>query len=247
MFNPLLRSTPLFYVSGLHRRQKQSLKILHSFTESVIKKRRDEIKLNENFTKKQKVDEFGIKRKMAFLDILLQSEIDGRLLTDKDIREEVDTFMFEGHDTTASAIVFTLYNIAKFPVVQSKIYEECELFLGDKNEPRSSQQMNELSYLEQVIKETLRLYPSVPFFSRKIKEEVDCGEYLIPENVTLAIAPYSMARNPNTYPNPLEFDPSRFSLENDFEKRNPFSFIPFSAGPRNCKLINNSYVKSLKV
>jgi cytochrome P450 family 4 len=223
----------IYRLTNLYRREQKALKVLHKFTNSVISKRREEIE--KGCEKIEEKDEFGIKRKMAFLDVLLQSKVDGKALTNDDIREEVDTFMFEGHDTTASGVVFCLYNIAKYQEIQQKVYEECEHILGDKNNERSTQKMNELSYLELVIKESQRLYPSVPFFSRKLNSEVEVEGILFPENVTLGFSPYNMGRDPDLFANPLKFDPLRFSIENEYEKRNPYGHIPFSAGSRNCE------------
>lgn len=85
----------MFRFSSLYNEQKSALKTLHDFTDKVIGERRRRI-LTEDKDDKDDFDEsIGQKRKMAFLDILLQSTIDGRPLTDLDVREEVDTFMFE--------------------------------------------------------------------------------------------------------------------------------------------------------
>lgn len=90
---------PFFYqFSTLAKREKAALKILHGFTESVIRKRRQELlnlKINNNEENIKENEEIGIKKKQAFLDILLQSTIDGQPLSDLDVCEEVDTFMFE--------------------------------------------------------------------------------------------------------------------------------------------------------
>lgn len=159
------------------RREKKTLKILHDFTDNVIKMRRRELESN-NASQESENDDSGIgsKRKLALLDMLLHSTIDGKPLSDLDIREEVDTFVFEGHDTTTSGISFCLYNLAKYPHVQQKCMEEIRNVIGDDVEKLVTlQDLNELKYLELVIKESLRLFPSVPFFGRKLKEDFEVG------------------------------------------------------------------------
>lgn len=207
------------------------LKVLHGFTDGVIQGRRNEL-LNQEKTESL-TESSGIKRKMALLDLLLQATIDGKPLTNSDIREEVDTFMFEGHDTTTSGISFCLYNIAKHPDVQRNVFEEIQEEVGS-DKSLTLQVLNKLHYLELVIKESLRLYPSVPYFARKMAEEVTVGGYTIPKHANVTISPYLMGRNPNTFPDPLVFNPNRFNVETTSEKVNPFAYIPFSAGPRNC-------------
>lgn len=90
--------------------------------------------------------------------------------------------------------------------------------------------MNKLSYLELVIKESLRLYPSVPFIARKITEEVTAGGYTLPKGCNVTIAPYLMGRDPKIFPDPLKFIPERFDAETTADKINPYAYIPFSAG-----------------
>lgn len=121
-----------------------------------------------------------MKQKMALLDVLLNAtDSNGKPLSDGDIREEVDTFMFEGHDTTTAAIGFALYEISKHPDVQRKIYEEVESVLGPKKGSvgMSYAEMGELKYLELVIKESLRMYPPVPIFGRRTEEEFEISEW----------------------------------------------------------------------
>lgn len=177
----LLRYDFFFRLSANRRKQLKTLAFLHGYTDSVISARRKEL------TKKlmsvtgdalqANDDDVGSKKRMAFLDLLLQSTIDGRPLTDLELREEVDTFMFEGHDTTTSAISFLFHSLAHNPHVQQKVFDEVRRIIGDdRTKPITMAKLNEMHYLELVIKETLRLYPSVPMFGRKMMENTEISK-----------------------------------------------------------------------
>lgn len=90
-----------------------------------------------------------------------------------------------------------------------------------------------MRYLEQCIKETMRLYPSVPFIARTLGEDVKVGKYILPEGCDVLIAPYATHRLSNHFPNPEMFIPDRFELD-QVEQRHPYAYLPFSAGMRNC-------------
>jgi len=170
-------------------------------------------------------DDVGAKRRLAFLDMLLLTQMEGGAeLSDTDIREEVDTFMFEGHDTTSSAIAFALSLLSKNADVQQRAFEEASELEGREKES--------MPYLEAVIKETLRIYPSVPFFSRKVLEDLQVGKLTVPKGASISCLIYMLHRDPNNFPDPERFDPDRF-LFNE-KQMHPFAFAAFSAGPRNC-------------
>lgn len=161
------------------RRHDKLVNEIHEFTREVIQSRR-QAKLEQAINDEGFEDDVGIKKRRALLDILLESTIDGRSLSNTDIQEEVDNFMFAGHDTTTSAIEFLLYNLAKHPLVQQKVYDEVVEVLGpDSSEPITLSKLNDLNYLDLVIKESLRLYPSVPMIGRYINDDIEVSEYLV--------------------------------------------------------------------
>lgn len=225
MFNILYRFDLTYMLTPLARAEKKALNVLHQFTEKIIVQRREEL-IREGSSQESSNDDadVGAKRKMAFLDILLQSTVDERPLSNLDIREEVDTFMFEGHDTTSSAIAFALSLLSKNPDVQQRAFEEASELEGREKES--------MPYLEAVIKETLRIYPSVPFFSRKVLEDLEVGKLTVPKGASISCLIYMLHRDPKNFPDPERFDPDRF-LVNE-KQMHPFAFAAFSAGPRNC-------------
>ncbi|XP_062555241.1 cytochrome P450 4d2-like isoform X2 [Armigeres subalbatus] len=129
-FKAVARFDFSFYFTPYRKMQNEALKVLHGYTDNVIRTRRQALENSSKTTNEDKNDS-GIRKKVAFLDMLLQATVDGESLSDQDIREEVDTFMFEGHDTTTSAISFLLKVLATYPNVQQKVYEEVRTVIGN--------------------------------------------------------------------------------------------------------------------
>jgi cytochrome P450 family 4 len=239
----------IFRCTKYYQNHQKCLKILHEASNKVIRERKAELQqqnlkeslrnhmegeknLNEEDLKHSYVD--GKKKRLAFLDLLIAASQDGKLLSDEDIREEVDTFMFEGHDTTSAGISWCLFLLGSHPEYQTKCVQEILDVLGpDTTKQATMQELSELKYLECCIKESLRLYPSVPIFARRINEDVNVGKYKVPAGATAMIVTYMLHRNPDIYEHPEKFDPDRFLPENSYN-RHPYAYIPFSAGPRNC-------------
>nr|UZE89854.1 cytochrome P450 CYP4C163 [Chrysoperla zastrowi sillemi] len=214
------------------KRYYQCLAILHGFTNSVIKGRRESRKSNVAETV-SKDDDIGSKKRMAFLDVLLEAQEKDPTLSDTDIREEVDTFMFEGHDTTTAAICWSLFMLGLHPEVQEKAYQEIKQIFQGSNRSLTKQDLLEMKYLEMVIKEALRLFPSVPIIGRVLKEDQEIDGKLVPKETVIFVNIHKSQRDPAHFNNPNEFNPDNFLLENS-SKRHPYAYMPFSAGPRNC-------------
>ncbi|XP_039304259.1 cytochrome P450 4C1 isoform X4 [Solenopsis invicta] len=238
---PWLLNDWIFSFLPAGREHAKLLKTLHSFTEKIIAERKDYHKqtngqylknLNTNVYEDD-AETIGIrKRRLALLDILIQASQDGTL-SDSDIREEVDTFMFEGHDTTAMGIFYILSLLAEHKDIQDCVRKEVNAIMRESEGKLTMKSLQDMQYLERCIKEGLRLYPSVYFIMRVTSEETQLKSYLIPAGTTMHLHIYGVHRDPNFWPNPEKFDPDRFLPEN-IRNRHPYSYIPFSAGPRNC-------------
>ncbi|KAM3939830.1 cytochrome P450 4V2-like [Leptodactylus fuscus] len=214
----------------------RNLDILHSFTDSVIQERARELKTHhsegQNLTSEG--DPMKRKKRSAFLDMLLKATDDmGNALSYQDIREEVDTFMFEGHDTTAAALNWSLYLLGSHPEAQLQVHKELDEVFGSSDRPVTMEDIKNLRYLDAVIKEALRIFPSVPFYARTICEDCTIRGFKVPKGVNVLIVPYALHRDPEYFPEPEEFRPERFFPEAT-NRRNPYAYLPFSAGLRNC-------------
>ncbi|XP_006754862.1 PREDICTED: phylloquinone omega-hydroxylase CYP4F2-like, partial [Myotis davidii] len=158
---------------------------------------------------------------LDFIDVLLLTkDEDGKALSDEDIRDEADTFMFEGHDTTASGLSWVLYNLARHPEYQERCRQEVQQLLGDR-EPQEMECPSSTN--------TATLSP----ICTTVPSPILPGPLLHPGGVTCLISIFGTHHNPAVWPDPEVYNPFRFDPESS-KDRSPLAFIPFSAGPRNC-------------
>ncbi|KAG9468048.1 hypothetical protein GDO78_013846 [Eleutherodactylus coqui] len=178
-------------------RFRRALKVAHQHTDKVITQRKKLLK-NE-----KELDKISRKRHLDFLDILLcAKDENGHGLSDKDLRAEVDTFMFEGHDTTASGISWILYALAKYPEHQERCREEIKEVLGDRDTVEW-EDLGKIPYTTMCIKESLRLYPPVPGVARKLSKPITfCDGRSLPEGVTVILSIYCINRSPIIWKDP---------------------------------------------
>ncbi|KAH8241511.1 hypothetical protein KR026_009256 [Drosophila bipectinata] len=225
--NPLLYNKVYFYLFGDYRKQVDNLKTAHDFSSQIIEKRRRLFKRKDLNPK----DDIGNPQRYAMLDTLLAAEAEGHI-DHQGIRDEVNTFMFAAYDTTSTGIIFALIMLALHEDIQERCFEEVQNLPKDLD-GTTMLQFNELSFLECVIKETLRLFPSAPVIGRKVMEECVVNGLIMPRNTQINLHLYDIMRDPRHFPDPLLFQPDRFLKENS-ANRHRFAFVPFSAGKRSC-------------
>ncbi|KAJ8915092.1 hypothetical protein NQ315_014347 [Exocentrus adspersus] len=224
---PWYRSKFIYKHSLLAQEEKNVVKVLHEFSTKVIADRKAMSSANRETS-------YSDKKRLAMLDLLLKAKDDGMDIDDEGIREEVDTFMFEGHDTTSMAICHVLMVLANEEKIQEEILQEIKEILTDSNKFPTYNDLMDMKFTERCIKECLRLYPSVPLIARTAGEDIKTHSgYTIPEGCDINIYIYDLHRSPQYWEDPDNFDPDRFLPEN-IAKRHPFAFLPFSAGSRNC-------------
>ncbi|XP_069680175.1 cytochrome P450 4C1-like isoform X1 [Periplaneta americana] len=230
---PHLLSDFILSLTKWGKLQDKCLKVIHGFTIKVIKDRKEQ---REKTTQKQVTEDeilFGYKRRVALLDMLLEASENGVEITDEEIQQEVDTFMFAGHDTVSAAVSSSLYMLGLHPEIQDKVYEELKEIFQDSDRSPNMKDLQDMKYLQMVIKEALRILPSVPSIGRQTSRDMQLGPYTIPAGITVIVPAYILHLDPDIFPNPRKFNPDNF-LPDRVVNRHPYAYIPFSAGPRNC-------------
>ena len=170
------------------------------------------------------------------LSILLSArDDDGQAMTDKQVRDEAMTLFLAGHETTANALAWALYLLAKNPVARARAEHETAGLAG---RPVGYADLPALPYTLAILKETMRLYPPVYMMGRRcVREVILTGEggarYLVKKDSNVLVNVLGIHRRPELYPDPDRFEPERFL--NDAERSLPrCAYVPFGDGPRVC-------------
>ena len=155
----------------------------------------------------------------------------GRSMTDDEIVANLLTFITAGHETTAVALTWTLWLLAKDQATQQRVLEEVTAVVGDQ--AVDATHVEGVSFCRQVIQEAMRLFPPAPGIARIAKQAVQIGGMQIPARTRVHIPVFALHRNVGLWDNPDSFDPDRFAPD-QVKARPRYAFLPFGGGPRVC-------------
>ena len=163
---------------------------------------------------------------------LLQAQgEDGSALSSQELEDEVMTLLLAGHETTATTLTWTLLLLAQHPVVWDKLAEEVQSVLSDR--PPTYADLPRLRYTEQVLKESMRLYPPAWALGREVIQNCQVGDYVLKRGALVYVSQWAMHRDPRFFDAPEQFCPERW--QDNLEQRLPRGvYFPFGAGPRVC-------------
>jgi cytochrome P450 len=164
--------------------------------------------------------------------LLHATDEDGARLSDAQVRDQALTLLFAGHDTTTSTVAFLFYELARSREWRARVAEETDRVVGD-GRPSGEQLFSELPLLDQVVDETLRLYPPAWVGPRRSAVDFEFGGHRIPAGVPVNYSSWASHRLPEVFPDPRAFRPERFAPE---ERANlpKGAYVPFGGGPRIC-------------
>lgn len=224
----------IYALSSVGRKEKQPIRIGNGLIEDgyVVKKR--ELQCQRNSIASHRSDsENGEKRPRNVMEQCIRLEEDG-IFTHENVMDQLRLVMFAGTDTLSITVFGTLLMLALNPKHQELVVDELRSIFESADCDVTHSHIINMKYTERVIKETQRLLTPVPFIGRRTTANVKLEKGTIPKNTIVFINIMNMHRSPKIWgENVMEFDPDRFLPEN-VAKRPPFSFIPFSSGPRNC-------------
>ncbi|KAG5888996.1 hypothetical protein JTB14_033926 [Gonioctena quinquepunctata] len=153
--------------------------------------------------------------------------------TDEEMMHHLITLYTASEDTITSIVSFTLVLLGMYPNIQNNVINEIHNIMDNGKLELQESQLNKFDYLDMVIKDVLRLFPIAAFIVRKAEEDFEIEKWVIPRGCSVMVSIYNIHRNGEYWEKPNEFYPEHF-LPEAVEKRHPYAFMPFSAGPRGC-------------
>jgi cytochrome P450 len=156
---------------------------------------------------------------------------DGSGMTDRQLRDEVLTFLLAGHETTAVSLSWTWYLLSQHPGIEQKLREELSQVLGGRTP--QLEDLPRLVYTDKVVKESMRLYPPAWSLARTVAKEIELASYKLPVGSNVVMSPWILHRDPRFFEHPERFNPDRWTA--DAAQHLPkFAYFPFGGGPRLC-------------
>lgn len=257
LLNPFMWPDAIYWrLTPQGRRAAASLRTLHKHTDRMIARRREILAARQLRQANAETPRSGhpvdhsvdgtaetselprapVADCSTFLDVLLTArDADDSPLDDASIREEVDTFIFEGHDTTSAGMTWATYLIGCHSAVQERVHAELDAVLGDKDVPDIAD-LSRLQYLTACINEALRCLPPVPFLGRLVDKDISVAGYRVPVGAQVLVPPSVVHHLHTTWAEHWKFQPERFydGADRPGKRHGTYSFVPFSAGPRGC-------------
>ncbi|XP_075543489.1 cytochrome P450 4V2-like isoform X2 [Dermacentor variabilis] len=170
----------------------------------------------------------------VIVDRFLKAHLQDSRYSIDEVKKDIDSLLFAGTDTTTSAVGWAFYMLGLHPKVLAKVHQELDdIFGSDTERDITGEDLKRMKYLDICFKESLRLFPAAPLIGRVLDEDLVVDGYKIPKGVTCFVNIYSLHRNPECFKDPDLYIPERF-LTSEVGNRHPFSYIPFSGGPKNC-------------
>ncbi|KAM9454518.1 cytochrome P450 3A30-like [Clarias gariepinus] len=178
------------------------------------------------------------KRRVDFMQLMIDSQksendhLNVKGLSDHEILSQSMMFIFAGYETSSSTLSFLFYNLASNPETMKKLQKEIDTTFPNEGEVDYDGVMN-MDYLDAALNESLRLYPVALRLERVCKKTVEISGITIPKDSVVMVPIYALHRDPEYWPDPETFNPDRFTQENK-ESIEPYAYMPFGLGPRNC-------------
>jgi cytochrome P450 len=175
----------------------------------------------------------GVDRGDLLSMLLLAQDVegDGGAMTNQQLRDETMTLFLAGHETTANALSWTLYALARNPDAERELHHELDDVLGGRAPTPAD--YPRLPYTEMVLAEAMRLFPPAWGMGRLSTEDVEIGPWTVPKNQLAIVSPWVTHRDPRFWPDPERFDPLRFTTAAK-AARPKMAYFPFGGGSRIC-------------
>ena len=156
---------------------------------------------------------------------------DGSAMTDRQLRDEIMTFLLAGHETTAVSLSWTWYLLSEHPEVAQKLRQELNDVLGGRTP--QLEDLARLPYTDKVVKESMRLYPPAWSLARTAAKEMEIAGYRLPVGANVVMSPWIIHRDPRFFEDPDQFKPDRWTAQTT-QQLPRFAYFPFGGGPRLC-------------
>lgn len=165
-------------------------------------------------------------------EIIAARDLDtGAGFTHKELLDQLGVMFLAGHETTASSLTWAFLIISMQPAIADRIRAEVRAIAGDG--PLTLEQVRKMTFVRNVFRESLRLYPPIPFMPRVAAEAATIGRFKVKRGAMLMVSPWTIHRHRDHWRHPHAFDPDRFSAEREHELV-PGTYLPFGLGPRTC-------------